>query len=78
MSWTNKEVLDHMRKVEDECVGCTNIGLYCIGSSCPNRNVPHYYCDRCGNEDKLYCYDGEELCEECLLKEFEVVDGSDL
>lgn len=65
-----------MRKVEDECVGCPpEIG--CLGSSCPNRNVVRFYCDECKDEDTLYHYDGEELCRECLLKKFEIVDGSD-
>lgn len=67
-----------MQRIEDECVGCKDIGLYCIGSSCPNRNVTRYYCDRCGCEDTLYYYDSEELCQECLLNEFEVVEGSNL
>lgn len=66
-----------MKKIEDECLGCTDLGLSCMGVSCPNRNVIRYYCDRCGCEDKLYYYDDEELCEECLLKNFEVVEGSD-
>ena len=66
-----------MQRIEDECVGCTTIGLYCMGSGCPNRNVIRYYCDNCGCENKLYYYDDEELCEECLLEKFEVVDGSD-
>ena len=59
---------------EDECVGCpTEMG--CIGSVCPNRNVPHFYCDKCGDDvEKLYKYDGQEICEECLLKEFEVIE----
>lgn len=65
-----------MKKIEDECVGCpTELG--CIGSACPYKNVVRFYCDRCGEETKLYHYDGEQLCVECLLKEFEVVDGSD-
>lgn len=34
---------------ENECVGCpTEMG--CYGQSCPNRNVPHYFCDKCGKE----------------------------
>lgn len=66
-----------MQRVENECVGCSTIGLPCMGSSCPNRNVTRHYCDRCGCEDTLYYYDGYELCEECLLKNFEIVDGSD-
>ena len=59
---------------EDECVGCpTEIG--CMGSSCPNRNVKHLYCDKCKEDvEKLYKYDGQEICEECLLKEFEVIE----
>ena len=62
-----------MIKIEDECVCC---GLPCLGSSCPNRNVKRYYCDECGEEvDTLYRYDdGTELCEDCLLKEFETVE----
>lgn len=66
-----------MQRIEDECVGCTSIGLYCLGNSCPNRNVIRYYCDRCGCEEKLYYYNGLELCQECLLTEFDVVEGSD-
>ena len=63
-----------MKKIENDCVEC---GLPCLGNGCPYRNVSHYYCDRCGCEDKLYYYDGEEICQECLLKNFEVVEGSD-
>ena len=59
---------------EDECVGCpTEMG--CMGSDCPNRNVKHLYCDKCKDDvEKLYKYDGQEICEECLLKEFEVIE----
>ena len=59
---------------EDECVGCpTELG--CLGSACPNMNVKHLYCDKCKDDvEKLYKYDGEEICEECLLKEFEVIE----
>ena len=62
-----------MKRIENECVGCTSIGLHCIGSSCPNLNVPHWYCDNpeCGCElDEIYDVDGEELCEECLKDRF--------
>lgn len=64
-----------MKKIENECVNC---GLPCLGKSCPYREVPHYYCDRCGEEETLYYYHGEELCEYCLLKEFDIVEGSEL
>ena len=63
-----------MQRIENECVDC---GLPCLGDSCPKRNILHYYCDNCGNEEKLYHYDNDELCEECLLKNFEVVEGTD-
>lgn len=66
-----------MKKIESECVGCTSVGLHCIGSSCPNLNVPHFYCDECGCEEKLRRYNGRELCADCLLLEFDVVEGSD-
>ena len=65
-----------MKKIENECVGCVDIGLHCLGISCPNKNVIHFYCDRCGEETTLYYYDGEEICKDCLLEEFEIVEGS--
>ena len=56
-----------MIKYVDECVGCAP-DLPCLGPSCPNRNVRHLECDGCGEDvDILYEYDGEELCESCLL-----------
>ena len=43
-----------------------------MGSACPNRHVPHFYCDKCGEDvEELYKVDGEELCEECLKDNFE-------
>lgn len=60
---------------EDECCGCATPSYPCMGSSCPYRNVKHLYCDNCGDDvEKLYKYDGKEICEECLLKEFEVIE----
>ena len=59
---------------ENECVHC---GLPCLGPDCPNLNVKHYYCDNvnCGADvDVLYEYDGEQLCEDCLLKTVPKVD----
>ena len=62
-----------MAKVlENECVGCPpEIG--CLGSSCPNINVPHYYCDDCGDETDLYYCEGEELCIDCIKYKLERV-----
>lgn len=53
------------------------MGLHCLGDSCPNKNVERHYCDKCGNEEKLYIYDGYELCKDCLLENFEIVEGSE-
>lgn len=63
-----------MTKYENECVDC---GLPCLGNSCPNRNVLRYYCDQCGDEAKLYHFDGEELCLNCIEEKLDVVEGSD-
>ena len=65
-----------MIKYENECVGCpTELG--CMGNACPNRNVPHLYCDKCGDDvERLYEYNGEELCVECLLDKFNVIELS--
>ena len=65
-----------MKSIENECVGCPP-ELICLGDSCPYRNVVRFYCDRCGEEEKLYHYYNEEICKDCLLKEFDVVEGSD-
>lgn len=66
-----------MIEYTDECVGCPP-ERGCLGSACPNKNVKHMYCDRCDCEcEKLYKYGGEELCEECLLGEFETIDYED-
>ena len=42
-----------MIKIENDCVGC---GLPCLGSACPYREVPYFYCDDCE-------YEYEELAE---------------
>lgn len=65
-----------MINYEDECVGCP-IEIGCLGSSCPKKNVPHYFCDECGDEfypSELYKYDGEELCKNCLVEKFDTLE----
>lgn len=75
--------------VEDECVGCPP-EMGCLGTACPNRNVMHCYCDKCGDDvpslKDLFVYENsaypkwKELCEECyterMLIEAERVDDS--
>ena len=65
---------DIMIKYENDCVGCPpEIG--CLGSTCPYVNVPHCYCDNCQGEfDELYNYNGEQWCEDCILKDCGKVD----
>lgn len=42
------------------------------------RNVPVLICDKCKFEaEELYKCDGEELCLDCLLKQFEKVRVED-
>ena len=55
---------------EDECVGCPP-EMGCLGSACRYRDVPHFYCDECGEElddDDIYEVDGKMFCSECCLK----------
>ena len=59
----------------NECCDC---GLPCIGIACPYYKVQHLKCDFCKEEDvKLYKYEGYEICGDCLLKEFEVINNDD-
>lgn len=60
-----------MVKFENECVDC---GLPCLGSSCPYRNVKHYYCDECGEEGELGIFEDMQLCQECHWKHAEKVE----
>ena len=64
-----------MRRIEDDCVDCPR-EIGCFGSSCPLKNVPHYYCDQCGDEAPLYHFNDRELCEYCVLDELEKVEES--
>lgn len=66
-----------MKKTENECINCP-LEIGCLGSSCKYMNVTRYYCDYCEDEATLYNYDGDEICIDCLLQNFEVVEGSDI
>lgn len=53
-----------MTRIENDCCGCD---LPCMGASCPERRVPHTYCDVCGNEaEEMYEVDGDDICADCL------------
>lgn len=63
-----------MRRVSNECVDCTALGLPCLCSSCPNLHVLRLYCDHCNKEtSELFRLDDEEVCEDCLLENADVV-----
>ena len=51
--------------------GCVDCGLPCM-LFCPLRDDSYVYkCDKCGEEvspEDLYEYEGEEICEDCLLE----------
>lgn len=61
---------------EDQCRDCAVPGYPCLGSSCPNRNVPVHYCDECGEPigEEIYEVGSEELCEECLKDRFRRIE----
>lgn len=61
-----------MTRYTNECVQC---GLTCMKDVCPYRNVPHLICDECDRERKLYHYDNEELCIDCIEKRLEAVEA---
>lgn len=64
-----------MKRVFNECVGCKDMGLYCLGSACPNREVTRYFCDKCRQEaEELYYFDGREMCIDCIAGELEKVE----
>ena len=61
-----------MIRLESDCVDC---GLPCIYQSCPHYQMVIYECDDCGHEvDKLYDYDGQELCIDCIELRLERVE----
>lgn len=58
-----------MIEYQDNCVGCSTIFGSCLGAGCPHRHEAVLICDKCGDEaEKLYEYEGEQLCKDCLLE----------
>lgn len=63
-----------MIKYEDECCGCAVPAYPCMGTACPNRKVPHFYCDKCGEDvEELFKWNGEQWCLDCIRKDLEMV-----
>lgn len=59
---------------ENECCGCAVPSYPCLGSECPNRHVPHFYCDKCEEDvETLYETENGQLCADCVLKGYEKV-----
>lgn len=53
-----------MVRYENHCCECAVPGYPCMGSSCPNVNVPVYYCDICNDDTHAMCdIEGEHYCE---------------
>lgn len=60
---------------ENECCSCAVPAYPCMGDACPNRNVPHLYCNKCKEDvEDLYKTEDGELCAECVLGMFEKVE----
>lgn len=67
-----------MVRYENECCDCASSGYPCLGSTCPNLRVPRFYCDKCKEEvEKLWYYNGLEMCQDCILSDFTEVKGDD-
>ena len=60
-----------MKVKVDNCVDC---GLPCM-PFCPLRDGSYEYrCDECGEEEKLYEFNGRELCILCVEKELDPIN----
>lgn len=60
-----------MKVKVDNCVDC---GLPCM-PFCPLRDGSYEYrCDECGEEAKLYEFNGRELCISCIEKELDPIN----
>lgn len=64
-----------MRIYTNECCDCQL--LPCLHNSCPNYNVERFLCDECKEETTLYEFDGQELCIDCIIKQLDVIEGSE-
>lgn len=62
-----------MKRIDDSCVGCTSVGLSCLGSACPNSPREIEFCDDCSDITYIHAdyylndsYGESALCEQCL------------
>lgn len=66
-----------MIEYENECCSCATENYPC-NPYCKRKRVPHFYCDCCGfEEEKLYWYDGKQLCISCIEAELESVSADE-
>lgn len=57
----------------NECRDCATEGYPCRGMSCDYRKSEKHICDDCGDDGKLYYFDGGEYCIECIEQRLERV-----
>lgn len=66
-----------MIAIESDCVDCP-AEMDCLYEACPYYRVVRYYCDRCGSEDDvLYWWGNEQLCLDCVVNDLEEVEPND-
>lgn len=62
---------------ENQCTGCADLGLPCLGRSCPNRKVQVFYCDNKNcvasftGTDRLFKVGDSQICMDCV---YEIAD----
>ena len=63
-----------MTITRNECCDCAVPAYPCLGKHCSLQNQRIYICDECKDEvDKLYEFESEELCIDCIEKRLKVV-----
>lgn len=65
-----------MIKYENDCMDCATDGYPC-NPCCRRKRAPHYYCDHCGEEEKLFWLDGKQLCIACVESALESVEDDE-
>lgn len=60
-----------MKQTTDSCVGCTSLGMSCLGSACRNSVTEVIICDKCKENNALYNIDDTDYCEECIEEELD-------